>query len=155
MSLYRRFIEAYVEAHPLLTKQKAYSDGQCQWNTIKGDNAKVEQEIARLNASATMNKAKGTLFFASAALKPRPPCHNPKPKSPERKQTEPPLTYTTPTTNIEPTKASTPSQDKLKLELNAINSAIAEVAGSVAVDREKRLTTLLAEKSPFNKKYVF
>ena len=97
-----------------------------------------------------MNKARGTLFFATAALRQPPttlPSTYPSPIPPREKSAEPSSTPSTPTTTIVKSAPSTPAQTALKAKLNQLNHEIAECAGAIQTDKiQSKLRSLMAGK---------
>ena len=48
LTMYEQFIKVFVQAHPLISKDKAYREGQALWRELKKDKSAVEAEIKRL-----------------------------------------------------------------------------------------------------------
>ena len=61
MADYKKFIDAFITAHPLLKKQEAYNEGQKQWKEVKG---KLEENPAAITEKIHEFKLKEAKFNA-------------------------------------------------------------------------------------------
>ena len=61
---YEKFIEIFKKAHPCLTKETQFKNGQELWRKVKGNEQELEKTIIELKAKEANAKASMVTFWA-------------------------------------------------------------------------------------------